>query len=152
LKGEYRIPITADLNGVPNTGVLTMTVKGNKASNGSFEQSSGGSTPDSWTPSGSTSYEGQSASAGSGGSWTSAPVAVTPGASYDLAVTAAGSPGTVLVQQLSGVGALLGSVSLPAVGAVSSVLTVVPGATQVRIVLKGGLTGTTFDDVGLFDH
>ena len=103
--------------------------------------------------SGSSSYDGQSASAGPGGSWTSEPVAVQPGSSYDLTAAVTGS-GTVLVQQLLAAGLVLGSVNVPVVGSLASaVLTAAPTATQLRIVLKGGLTGTTkFDDVGLYAH
>jgi subtilisin family serine protease len=152
LNGTYRILVTADAAGAsPSTGTLTVTVKGNKVKNGSFEESSNGSSPDGWTSSGSTSYDGQSASAGPGGSWTSEPVAVQPGSSYDLTAAVNGS-GTVLVQQLSAAGVLLASVSVPVVGSLAgAVLTAAPTATQLRIVLKGGLTGTTtFDDVGVY--
>jgi hypothetical protein len=42
---------------------------------------------------------------------------------------------------------------VPVVGSpATAVLTAAPGATQVRIVLKGGLSGTTFDNVGLYDR
>ena len=116
--------------------------------NGRFEESSNGTTS-----SGSTSYDGQSASAGPGGSWTSAPVAVQPGSSYDLTAAVTGS-GAVLVQQLSAAGLVLGSANLPVVGSLASaVLTAAPTATQLRIVLKGSLTGSAkFDAVGLYDH
>jgi hypothetical protein len=78
-------------------------------------------------------------------------VAVQPGSSYDLTAAVNGS-GTVLVQQLSAAGVLLASVSVPVVGSLAgAVLTAAPTATQLRIVLKGGLTGTTtFDDVGVY--
>lgn len=157
--GEHTIRITADSDGAVtesaednNAGTLTVTVRGNKVRNGSFEQSAEGSSPDGWSSSGSTSYDGDSASAGPGGTWTSEPIDVVPGASYDLVASATGSLGTVVVQQLSEAGVVLGSVSLPALGALESVVAVAAGAAQVRIVLRGGPTGTTFDDVGLFER
>ena len=159
VSGQHTIAITADAGGVVaesdednNAGTLTVTVKGNKVQNGSFEQSSDGSSPDHWTSSGQTSYDGQSASAGPTGSWTSAPIAVAPGAAYDLVASATGSTGTVLVQQLSSTGLVLGSVSLPALGTLDTTVTALADAAQLRIVLKGGITGTTFDDVGLFER
>ena len=39
-------------NSKPSSRTLTVTVKGNKVRNGSFEQSSSGTTPDAWTASG----------------------------------------------------------------------------------------------------
>lgn len=65
---------------------------------------------------------------------------------------ATGSTGLVVVEQLSGAGVVLASVSLPALGTLDEVVSVGTGVAQVRIVLKGGLTGTTFDDVGLFER
>jgi hypothetical protein len=159
VKGEHQITITADQtallaesNEENNSATLTVTVKGNKVTNGDFSQSSNGSSPEGWSSSGDTSYDGQSASAGPGGSWTSAPIEVVAGASYDLLVGATGSAGTVLVEQLSATGAVLGSVSLPAIGSLDAPVSVGAGVAQVRIVLLGGLTGTTFDDVGLFEQ
>jgi subtilisin family serine protease len=156
--GEHTIRITADSGGGVNesaednnAGTLTVTVKGNKVRNGSFEQSSGGS-PDHWTSSGDTSYDGDSANAGPTGSWTSDPIDVVAGGSYDFVAQATGSTGLVVVEQLSAAGVVLGSVSLPALGALESVVSVAPGAAQVRIVLRGGPSGTTFDDVGLFER
>jgi hypothetical protein len=159
VKGEHTITVAADSAGAVgesdeenNTGNLAVTVRGNKVTNGSFSQSSNGSSPDAWTSSGPTSYDGNSASAGPGGSWASDPITVTPGASYDVVATVTGSLGTVVVQQLSSTGALLGSVSLPATGSLDAPVTVAAGAARVRIVLLGGISGTTFDDVGLFDR
>jgi hypothetical protein len=157
--GEHTIRITADSGGGVNesaednnVGTLTVTVRGNKVRNGSFEQSSNGSSPDDWSSSGQTSYDGDSASAGPGGTWTSAPVDVVPGASYDLVASAAGSLGTVVVQQLSAAGIVLASVSLPALGSLDTPVSIESGVAQLRIVLMGGVTGTTFDDVGLFER
>ena len=114
VKGEHTIRVTADAAGVVdeaddanNAGVLTVSVKGNKVQNGSFEQaSSGGDGPEGWTSSdtaaGDTSWsesgeDGSMAATmtGTGGSallsgapsWTSAPVSVIPGEVLDLVVS-----------------------------------------------------------------
>jgi subtilisin family serine protease len=158
VNGERVITITADADDAVteadegnNTGTLTVTVRGNKVQNASFEQSADGSSPDDWTASGSgTSYDGDSVAAGPLGSWTSAPIDVVGGTSYDLVVSSGGAAGVVVVQQLSAAGALLGSVSLPALGALDETLAVDAGTAQVRIVLHGGVAGTTFHEVGLF--
>jgi subtilisin family serine protease len=159
VNGEHTIRIAADRGGAVaesdegnNAGTLTVEIRGNKVRNGSFEQSSSGSSPDGWTSSGDTSYDGDSASAGPTGLWTSDPIDVVAGASYELVAQATGSSGLVVVEQLSGAGVVLGSVSLPALGALDEVVSVGTGVAQVRIVLKGGATGTTFDDVGLFER
>jgi subtilisin family serine protease len=158
VKGEHVIAITADAEGAVeeaeegnNAGLLTVTVRGNKVQNGSFEQSSNGSSPDGWSASGSgTSYDGDSVSAGPLGAWTSAPIEVAGGTSYELTVDSAGAAGTVVVQELSAAGALLGSVSLPVLGQLDETVTLAAGTAQVRLVLRGGLAGTTFQEVGLF--
>ncbi|HWG55199.1 MAG TPA: hypothetical protein VNT58_01625, partial [Gaiellaceae bacterium] len=169
-KGEHRITATADSGAAAaetdegnNSASRTVSVKGNKVQNGSFEQSSSGTTPDSWSSSGTTSYESggsdgqRSAAAGPGGTWTSAPVAVTPGAAYVFSVDVAGAAGTATVEQLSAAGTVLSSLPLvfaetPA-GVFSTVtagVTAVDGATQVRIRLAGSLAGTArFDNVSL---
>ena len=159
VKGEHTIRITADRGSAViesdeanNSGTLTVTVRGNKVRNSSFEQSSDGSSPDSWTSSGETSYDGDAATAGPTGSWTSEAIDVVAGASYELVAEATGSSGLVVVEQLSDTGVVLASVSLPALGTLDEVVSVDAGVAQVRIVLKGGLTGTTFDDVGLFER
>jgi hypothetical protein len=172
VKGDHEIGANADdagdaaeTNEGNNSASRTVTVKGNKVQNGSFEQSSSGSSPDSWSSSGNTTYsEGgsdgeRSASAGTGGSWQSDPIAVQPGTEYGFSVDVSGAPGTVTIQQLSAAGTVLASLPLPtaasAVGAFQSVagaLTVVAGATHVRVVLAGSLAGTaTFDNVWLWE-
>jgi uncharacterized repeat protein (TIGR01451 family) len=84
--GSHTVTVVVDPGGA--TAWTTFRVAGNKVKNGSFEQSATGTTPDNWTASGSTSYQpsggdgNASASAGPGGSWTSDPIAVDPGASY----------------------------------------------------------------------
>lgn len=114
VKGEHTLRVTADQPGVVaesdetnNASTLTVTVKGNKVQNGSFEQaSSDGSGPAAWTGestgAGTTSWSdagsdgSKSASAsGSGGntalagspSWTSAPITVAPGEMLDLVLS-----------------------------------------------------------------
>ncbi|MEK6274919.1 MAG: PKD domain-containing protein [Actinomycetota bacterium] len=113
MQGQHVMRATADVTNVVNesnetnnSAQRTFTIKGNKVSNGSFEQSSSGSAPDSWsgssTGAGSASYsqsggtEGSKAAStsGNGGnalvngspSWTSDPVAVVPGEVLDLVV------------------------------------------------------------------
>jgi hypothetical protein len=150
LKGDRTITVTADPDNAiaesdeaNNSASGTMTVKGNKVQNGDFQSSTNGA-PDSWSSSGSTSYDGNSAKAGPGGSWTSAPIAVEAGRSYALSLDLTGA-GTAVVQQLSSTGAVLASVPLAAA------LAPVTGTTQVRIVLTGGVGGATFDNVWMAD-
>jgi hypothetical protein len=146
LKGERTIAVTVDpTNAIAeaseanNSASRVVTVKGNKVQNGDFQSSTNGQ-PDHWSSSGSTSYNGSSAAAGPGGSWTSAAIPVLPGASYDLAFDVTGA-GAATVQQLSAAGVVLASTPL------APMLTTLAGATQVRIVLTGGLGGATFDNV-----
>jgi hypothetical protein len=148
VKGQRTIVVTVDpldaiaeSNESNNSATRVVTVKGNKIQNGDFEDDENGDrSPDHWSRSGSTSSDGHSASAGSGGSWTSDPVAVQSGQSYELAVDVSGA-GTVVVEQLSAAGALLASTPL------APTLTTLAGVTQVRIRLTGGLGGATFDNV-----
>jgi hypothetical protein len=147
LKGDRTIGVTVDpanaiaeSNEANNSATRVVTVKGNKVQNGDFQQSSSGTSPDHWSSSGATSYDGNAAGAGAGGSWTSDPIAVLPATAYQLAVDIAGS-GTAVVQQLSAAGVVLASVPLV------PQLTTLAGAAQVRIVLTGGAGGATFDNV-----
>ena len=134
----------AEVSESNNSASRQVEVRGNKVQNGDFEASANGTAPDHWQGSGSTSYDGHTAGAGPGGTWTSAPIAVTPGARYGFDLTLTGS-GSALVQQLSPAGVVLAS-------APPGLLTAVLGATQVRVVLAGGLGGlTTFDDVRLWE-
>jgi hypothetical protein len=170
LKGEHTITVTADpadrideSNESNNSASRTVLVRGNKVQNGSFESSSSGSSPDAWSSSGSTSYQQggsdgeRSVAAGPGGSWTSAPVPVSAGASYGVSAAIAGT-GTLLAEQLSPSGQVLATTSLPASGLVNAFapvtgsLAAVPGAATVRVVLVGGLGGGTFDDVRLWEE
>lgn len=152
IKGERTIVVTADpANAIPeleesnNAATRVVTVKGNKVKNGDFQQSSNGSSPDNWSSSGSTSYDGSAAGTAPGGSWTSDPIPVLPGAAYELALDRTGS-GTAVVQQLSAAGVLLASAPLV------PTLTTLAGAAQVRIVLTGGLGGATFDNVWMGEN
>ncbi|HVM17576.1 MAG TPA: S8 family serine peptidase [Gaiellaceae bacterium] len=158
VSGERTIRITADADGAVaeadeanNVGTLRVTVRGNKVQNSSFEQSSNGSSPDGWTSSGSgATYDGHSVTAGPAAAWSSSAIDVVPGGSYDLVVASEGAAGTVVLQHLSGTGALLSSVSLPVLGSLDQTVSVPADTSQVRIVLQGGLTGTTFHDVALY--
>ena len=127
----------AESNEDDNAASRQVEVRGNKVENGDFSQPG----PAAWTPSGSATYDGEQASAGSGGSWTSDPIAVTPGRSYGFALEQAG--GTAVLQQLSPLGVVLAET--PA----TALLTAVAGATQVRVELVGpGI----FDDVRLWEE
>jgi hypothetical protein len=169
LKGEHTLKVIADSGGsvdessdTNNTRETTVIVRGNQVSNPSFEQSSNGSSPDSWSSSGSTAYENggsdgsRSVSTGPGGSWTSDPVPVEEGSSYEASVAASGAGATLLVQQLAADGTVLAATAQPLLPTslftlTSLHLSAIAGAAQVRVVLIGGLTGkTTFDEVGLF--
>ena len=90
-----------------NALTRTVTVRGNKVTNGSYEATStAGTAPEAWTPGGATAYDrtgtkssdGVAAvgltSAPTGGTWASAPMDVNAGTAYALALTAVdGTPG-----------------------------------------------------------
>jgi subtilisin family serine protease len=173
VSGEHELTVTADdaeaaaeTNETNNAATLTVTVKGNKVQNGSFEQSSNGSSPDNWTSSGDTTYEQggsdgeRSASAGPTGSWQSDPVDVQAGVGYGFSVDVSGAAGTVTIEQLSAAGTVLASLPLPFAASplgvfetVAGALTTVEGAVQVRVRLAGSLAGTaTFDNVWLWEE
>lgn len=145
---------------VPGDGGLDV----NQAPNGSFETSTTGLAPDRWTASGSTAWvQGgtlgkRAVTAGALGSWTSDPIAVTPGASYGAMADVVGS-GRVVVEQLAADGSVLGPLTDAIPGgtavfqAVDDAFTIASGVTSVRIRLEGGLVGTTtFDDVRLWQQ
>ncbi|HET7700189.1 MAG TPA: CARDB domain-containing protein [Candidatus Limnocylindria bacterium] len=158
IKGDRTITVTADpanaireSNETNNSTTGTVTVRGNKVQNASFEESASGTSPDHWSSSGSTSYpqgsDGQrSVTAGAAGSWTSDAITVEAGKAYGLTVDMTGG-GSLRVEQLSTLGAVLSTLS--------DVTTFTAGAnvTQVRVVLLGGLTGTaTFDNVRMWEE
>jgi hypothetical protein len=177
--GDYVITATADqaasvaeLNESNNSSNLSVTVRGNKVQNQSFEQAnSSGNAPESWqgssTGSGTTTYNQGSGSAsdgsdsvsitGTGGSalvsgvatWTSAPIAVSPGELLELAVdvksVGLSSAPQVSVAYLGAAGQVLNTVKvltapLTTSGAfktLSQTLVVPANVTSLRIVLAG---------------
>jgi hypothetical protein len=145
VKGEHTITAMADAGLAVaesregnNLGRLTVTVKGNKVQNGSFEQpSASGSEPEGWsgssTGAGSTGYAsggdmsdgthavtisgtGQSAALYGSPTWTSAPIAVTAGEvltlNVDVRCTSLSSAPSVGVVYLGAAGELLSKVTL----------------------------------------
>jgi hypothetical protein len=88
-------------------------------------------------------------------SWTSAPIAVVPGATYVVAADALGSGGRVVVEQLTAAGPLATAVDALPLGFVQTVddtVTIAGGVTSVRVRLVGGLAGTSFSDVRLWQQ
>jgi hypothetical protein len=170
LDGEHTATVTLDPantldeeSEANNEASRSFVVHGNKVRNGSFEESSSGSAPDSWSSSGNTAYTGSGSdgargvSAGFLGSWTSEAVTIGSDASYGVSAAVAGD-GTLAVEQLSATGQVLTTTSLAANGLagafepVTGSLAAVPAATAVRVVLLGGLAGGTFDDVRLWEE
>lgn len=174
VKGEHTIRATADKPGLivesnetNNTATRTVTVRGNKVENGSFEQSSSGSGPDAWTGSstgaGSATWSegGDDGSrsvsiTGTGGSvalsgapsWTSAPIAVAPGQILDFAVavrsTATSSAASAGLVYLDAAGQVLQTATLITAPLTTSgfstlqeTVTIPTGVTQVRVKLTG---------------
>jgi hypothetical protein len=170
-----------------------VTVKGNKVENGSFEQpDDGGDAPAAWqgqsTGAGTTSWsegsgndpeteEGHAATvSGTGGNaatagvptWTSAPIAVSPGEvltlTADVKTSSASSAPTVGLAYLGTAGEVLSKVTVltaplttDGFRALEKTVTVPAGVTSVRIVLAGfsatdlRTKGTvTFDNIGLY--
>ena len=194
VKGEHSIRVTADAAGAlaeldegNNAATLAVTVKGNKVTNGSFEQSnSTGTGPEawqgsstgagttSWSESGTDSSHGVSTT-GTGTSavlygvptWTSTPIAVTPGElltlSVDLRSVGLSSAPSVSLAYLGSAGQLLqtvkvltGPLTTTGFATLTQAITVPQGVTSVRAVLTGfsatdlRTTGTvTFDNVRL---
>jgi hypothetical protein len=159
LKGDYTIGATADpgnaiaeISETNNSASRVATVRGNKVKNGSFEQSSNGSSPDNWSSSGETSYayggtDGErSVTAGLSGMWLSDAIAVSAGKTYGLAVDGFG--GSVSLQQFSSTGKVLSTVTV----LTGQTVTIAKGVTQVRVRLAGGLGLATFDNVRLWEE
>jgi hypothetical protein len=139
----------AEVDEANNTGSRSVVVRGNKVENGDFETSSNGTSPDAWTSSGQTSYDGHTASTGPGGVWTSSAIPVTAGMKLGFAVETAGAAGTASLEQLGAAGVVLSTANLVA----GKTLTVADGVTAVRVRLAGGLLGTTtFDEVRLWEE
>lgn len=156
----------AESNEANNSASVVVEVKGNRVRNHSFEESSDGSSPDAWSSDGDTRYESggsdgdRSVSAGPGGSWTSTPIEVEAGKSYGVSVDIAGTSGSLVVEQLSATGQVLGTatqlLSIVNNGVFQSLedtLVIAEGVTHVRIKLMGGLTGVSqFDNVLLWEE
>ncbi len=177
LKGDHVVTAVADpADVVPesdesdNELARTVTVRGNKVTNGSFEQSSSGSSPDAWSGGSGTTYDtsGTHSTDGTdavglkggllGATWTSAPIPVTAGEKYDLAMSFAGVAPSVSVAFLDRTGALLSTVPLtPSLltGTLGARVDVPAGATALKIgvakapTLQSGQT-TWVDDVWLW--
>jgi hypothetical protein len=143
VKGNHTITVTADRTDLVtesselnNRATLTVTVQGNKVTNGSFEQANGsGSGPDAWTGSstgagtatwstgGSNGTRGVSVT-GKGGSallngsptWTSDPIAVTGGENLSLRVSVssvgASSAPTAGLTYLDALGQVIGTTTV----------------------------------------
>jgi hypothetical protein len=196
-QGVHEIRVTADRNDdVPesneanNARTAQLTIQGNKVQNGSFEDDvNADGAPDSWSAQSTGAGSASAASGGSDGessaqtagngasavlygspSWTSAPIAVTPGEVLDLVVsldaTGLSSPGSAGLAYLGPIGETLGSVTLltsPLTTASFTTLeqsvTIPSGVAQVRVVLTGfgpadlATAGSVaFDDVGLYSR
>lgn len=162
----------------------TITIRGNKVTNGSFETSSDGTSPAGWSSTGSTSYDTSGSKASDGtdavgatgtgsragmGIWTSAPIEVSPGQSYDLAMTVAtvnaSSPPSLTVSYLDAAGTVLGKVTGITTSLtgdttarqVNGQITIPAGASRVRLTLTGSVptdltpTGTVWlDDIWMW--
>jgi trimeric autotransporter adhesin len=197
VKGQHVITVTADaLNAVAesnnnnNAGTYTVTVQGNKVKNGSFEQpNSAGNGPDAWSgsstgagnatwsdggsdgsKSAATSGNGGTAVLGGAPSWTSDPIAVTPGQILTFAASIssvnASSAATAGLVYLGAAGNVLSTVNLitaPLTTAgftrLQQTVTIPAGVSSVRVKLVGfaptdaHTAGTVkFDDVGLFGN
>ena len=180
VKGQHVITATADsagavgeTNEANNASTLAVTVKGNKVTNGSFEEpnASGNGAAD-WSSSGSTSYgdngtDGSKAATTNGGgltpaTFTSAPFAVAPGETLDVAAavraSGAATAPTVGLAFLSPLGSVVATTNALAAPLTTSgfatlakTVTVPMGVASVQVVLTGSRSGTvTFDDVGVF--
>ncbi|HSE09091.1 MAG TPA: CARDB domain-containing protein [Nocardioidaceae bacterium] len=159
----------AESDETDNTLVRTITVRGNKVTNGSFEQSSGGS-PDGWIGGQGTSYDTSGAHATDGegavgleggllnGSWTSAPISVSPGERYDLSMSVDGPAPAVSVSFLDPAGSVVGTATLPVTtltGELTGTVTVPAGVSALKIAIAAAPTlsagkTTWVDDVWLW--
>jgi immune inhibitor A len=173
VRGDHTIRATADrtnaiveANEANNAATLTVTVRGNRVSNGSFEQSnSAGTGPEgwsnsngsagttSWSDSGTNGSKGASAT-GNGGSaaagspsWTSDDVPVAPGEVLDLSVGVSSigvsSPASVSLVYVSALGTVLDTVKVATAPlatsgftTLNSTVTIPAGVASVRVVLN----------------
>jgi hypothetical protein len=173
VRGDHTIRATADrtntiveANEANNAATLTVTVRGNRVSNGSFEQSnSAGTVPvgwsstngsagtTSWSDSGTDGSKGASA-AGNGGSaaagspsWTSDAVPVAPGEVLDLSVGVSSigvsSPASVSLVYVGALGTVLDTVKVATAPlatsgftTLNSTVTIPAGVASVRVVLN----------------
>lgn len=180
LQGDHTVTVTVDpTNAITeirednNTASRTVTVRGNRVTNGSFETTTASGQPAGWTPSGSTAPSNDPATASDGihsvrvtqpgGTWTSSPITVTAGETLSLSVdaTAVGtsSPPALRVNLLGATGAVtstlaVASGTLGAAGTLAGTLTVPAGIAQITVTLSGfaptdlAPTGTAaFDNV-----
>ena len=197
VKGDHTIYVTADAgqavaesNEANNTSQLPVTVQGNKVQNGTFQEpNSAGNGPAAWsgssTGAGSAAWSdggtdgGKTAStSGNGGnavisgapSWTSDPIAVTPGETLSFVVSVnslgASSAASAGLVYLGAAGQVVNSVTLLTAPLTTSgfaklekAVTIPAGVAQVRVKLVGfaptdkRTSGTVrFDDVGLFGN
>lgn len=188
VKGDHTITVTADRgeavdesNETNNSSTLQVSVRGNKVTNGSFEEGGGSSGPagwssedgggdTSWSAGGSDGSQSISAS-GNGGNallsgapvWTSDAIAVTAGETLDFVVsvkaTDASSAATAGLVFLGEAGAVLDTVSLVSAPLTSSgfavlqqSVTIPLGVTQVRVRLVGfAPTDTAMSGTVAFD-
>jgi hypothetical protein len=172
--GDHTLTVTADRGGVVqesdegnNSADFTFTVRGNRIENGSFEESSSGTSPDNWsgssTGAGTASWsDGGSDGAhsasltGNGGnallhgspSWTSDPVAVTVGESLELyadvrtnGLSSAPTAGLIYLgpagDVLQTVRLLTAPLATNGFETLSQAVTIPVGVAQVRVALTG---------------
>jgi hypothetical protein len=170
LRGQYVITVTSDSqHAVPesneqnNSATLTVTLRGNRVTNGSFEQAShDGSGPHGWSSTstaagtahwneaaGTVAFRGTGRSVAPSGSptWTSDPVDVLPGEILNLTATVQSS-GASSVSSVSLIGVDLAGLILNTIPVlrlattdgfvtVSEQLIIPTGVVRVRIVLSG---------------
>lgn len=134
VKGERVLTVKVDPANVVtesnegnNQATRTVTIRGNRVTNGSFEQSTGGTSPDGWTGGPGTEYEntgmwstdGLAAVGLKGGvlgsTWESTPVAVTAGQAYQLALTSAGEAPAVTASYLDAAGRVVSKIAVETV-------------------------------------
>jgi serine protease AprX len=195
--GDHQLTVTADRNdevvettNANNSNSGNVTIRGNKVRNSSFEQDANADgAPDEWSSQNTGAGSAQSGQGGSDGAtsaqttgngassalhgsptWTSAPIAVTPGTVLDFEAsvntTGLSSPAAAGLTYLNALGGVVGRVTLATAplstagfDTLEQVVTIPAGVAQVRVVLTGfaatdlATAGTTsFDDVGLFER